>query len=599
MWAPDLDRLELRLKPLQGDDWHTYAMQPAGDGFFELTVESAEPGDLYRYRLPDGLEVPDPASRCQPEDVHGPSQVVDPHRFEWTDGSWSGRPWHETVLYELHVGAFTDAGTFEGVQSRLDHLAGLGVTAIELMPLADFPGARNWGYDGVLPFAPDSAYGSPDDLKRLVDAAHHRGLMVFVDVVYNHFGPEGNYLHRYASPFFTSAHRTPWGDAINFDRPGSRQVRDFFIDNALYWIEEMHVDGLRLDAVHAIRDGSDPSFLDELALTVAEHVRDRPNPNVHLVLENYANESGWLERAPDGGPRRFAAQWNDDVHHALHCLLTGESGGYYADFADTPARHLARGLAEGFAYQGERSLYSQAPRGTSSGHLPPAAFTNFLQNHDQIGNRAFGERLTELADERALRAAVAVLLLAPSPPLLFMGEELGCRQPFPFFCDFGEDLARAVSEGRRREFERFEAFRDPEVRARIPDPNARATYETAVIDWTVSQRPDHQRWLELYRRLLTLRHEEIVPRLVGCPGASARWRLFADSGLAVTWKMGDGSRLRLLANLGRSPVEAPAAGGRCLLAMDEGDAAGSNEGASTLRPYSVRWLLDDRPAATP
>src|SRR5262245_14150785 len=470
LWAPALAALTLRL-----DGLPDRAMTAVGDGWFETVVMEASAGTRYVYALPDGGTVPDPASRRQPDDVHGPSEIVDPAAFVWTDTAWRGRPFEDAVFYELHVGTFTPAGTFDGVARELDRLARLGITAIELMPLAESPGRRGWGYDGVYPFAPEASYGPPDALKRLVCAAHARGLMVFVDVVYNHFGPEGNYLARYAPAFFTPQYRTPWGDAIDFAGPSARVVRDFFMHNALYWLEEFHADGLRLDAVHAIHDPSRPHFLEELADTV--HRRIGGQRHVHLVLENDRNQAGLLARgtAPDR-PRWYTAQWNDDVHHAFHVLLTGEHSGYYADYADEPAAHLGRALTSGFAYQGEPSAFrGGAARGEPSAHLPPTAFVGFLQNHDQVGNRALGDRLAALAPALAPRTAMAVLLLAPSPPLLFMGEEWGATTPFPFFCDVGPELAPLVREGRRREFAHDPAFRD--TLDRLPDPTADATFQ--------------------------------------------------------------------------------------------------------------------------
>ncbi|HXV78023.1 MAG TPA: malto-oligosyltrehalose trehalohydrolase [Candidatus Polarisedimenticolaceae bacterium] len=589
LWAPGAARVDLVL----GDPRHGVEERETdrlADGFWQLE-HPAGAGTLYGYRVDGGPPVPDPASRYQPRDVHGPSEVIDPRSFAWNDAGWSGRPWEETVLYELHAGAFSRQGGYDGVRRGLDRLAALGVTAIELMPLSDFPGTRNWGYDGVLPYAPDSSYGRPDELKRLVAAAHRRGLMVFLDVVYNHFGPEGNYLHRYARPFFHPDATTPWGDAIRFDGPDSATVRRFFIHNALYWLEEYHLDGLRVDAVHAIHDESSPSFLDELAARVQAGPGARRH--VHLVLENVANEARWLRRAADDRtPRCYVAQWNDDVHHALHCLLTGERGGYYADFVVDPARRLARALAEGFAWQGEHSSYRGGPRGEASAHLPPTAFVGFLQNHDQVGNRAFGERLTVLAGERSLAAAVAVLLLAPAPPLLFMGEEYGCRRPFPFFCDFGPELARAVTEGRRRGLARFVEFAGAADRGRIPDPNLRATFESAVLDDDERETAVARRWLAHYRTLLELRRREIVPRLAGCAGHSGRWNLAGERTPRVEWELGDGAKLTLIAHLddGDGPrVELPR--GRLLWPATGPLAAGAE--THRLDAWEVLWLLDE------
>ena len=425
--------------------------------------------------------MPDPASRQQAEDVHGPSVVVDPRSYPWRTGNWRGRPWHEAVLYELHVGAFSASGDFDGVLHKLDWLERLGVTAIELMPIADFAGRRNWGYDGVLPFAPDRAYGASDSLKALIDAAHERGLMMFLDVVYNHFGPEGNYLGRYAPQFFTDRHQTPWGSAIDYTRP---VVRDFFIHNALYWLEEFRFDGLRLDAVHAIADDSSTHILTELAHRVRGACG--PDRHVHLVLENDANQVKLLGRP------HYDAQWNDDFHHASHVVLTREAEGYYVDYQRDPLQALGRALAEGFVFQGETSLHRDgAARGEPTRDLPLDAFVAFLQNHDQVGNRAFGERLAQLVRPELLKAAASILLLSPQVPLLFMGEEWASAKPFQFFCDFGGELAQAVRDGRRREFAKFPAFADPGVRDRIPDPNDVATFERSKLDWAEADRDSH------------------------------------------------------------------------------------------------------------
>ncbi len=590
LWAPAVADVALVLE--QRGRTRDLPMPAVGEGWFSVHVDDARAGDRYRFRLPDGLCVPDPASRRQPDGVHGASEVVDPTTFAWPDDRWRGRPFHEAVFYELHVGAFTASGTFGAAAERLAGLAALGVTAIELMPLATAPGTRNWGYDGVYPFAPEARYGSPNDLKRLVATAHAHGLMVFLDVVYNHFGPEGNYLASYAPTFFTRRHQTPWGDAIDFDGPESRAVRDFAIENALYWLEEFHLDGLRLDAVHAIHDTSARHVLAELAERVHRRIDGRA---IHLVLENDDNVARWLVR-DDGRPRWYAAQWNDDLHHALHVLLTGESDGYYADYAGDPIDRLGRALAEGFAYQGDPSPYrGGAPRGEPSRLLPPTAFVGFLQNHDQVGNRAFGERLVTLAPERALRAAVAILLLAPSPPLLFMGEEWGARQPFAFFCDFGGELADAVREGRRREFARFPAFADAAARARIPDPGDPETFARSVLDWADAAQPRHRRWLAHYRRLLAVRHRAIVPRLEGIGGAAGTWARLGDRGLEVRWRLADETTLVLLANLGGRTVPAAAPAGELLHATSRTVAPRLAAGA--LPPWSVACVL--APAGAP
>lgn len=587
LWAPSCDTLTVALETPDGLEQQT--MEAIGGGWFERVTDRAGPGTPYRFVLPDGLRVPDPASRFQPDDVQGSSRVVDPRSYAWQSAGWRGRPWHEAVIYELHVGAFTPDGNFDGVRRRLDHLAGLGITAVELMPLSDFPGRRNWGYDGVLPFAPDSAYGTPDDLKALIDAAHQRGMMMLLDVVYNHFGPEGNYLNAYARPFFTGRHHTPWGDAINFDGPDARPVRDFFIHNALYWLEEFRFDGLRLDAVHAIIDDSRPDILVELAETVHRRMDERGR-QVHLILENDDNAARYLERErnPDGRPRLYTAQWNDDFHHVAHALLTGESGGYYADYAEQPVAKLARALTEGFVYQGDPSPYRHdAPRGEPSAHLPPPAFVNFLQNHDQIGNRAFGERLAALAEPRPLRALAAITLLAPPVPLLFMGEEWGATEPFNFFCDFHDALADAVREGRRREFARFPEFADPAARSRIPDPNADTTFQRCRLDGAAREREPHAGWLAFTREALRVRATAIVPHL---PGTAAGQASRHGSALSVSWRLGDGRRLALLANLGPEVADGLAVPAGAVLFESE-PGLGSALAGGRLPGWSTVWFL--------
>jgi malto-oligosyltrehalose trehalohydrolase len=462
------------------------------------------------------------------------------------------------------------------------------------MPVADFPGRRGWGYDGVLLFAPDAAYGQPEDLKRMIAAAHAHGLMVFLDVVYNHFGPEGNFLHAYAPQFFTERHHTPWGAAINFDGPDARPVRDFFIHNALYWLEEYHCDGLRLDAAHAIRDDSRPDILTELA----ERARAGPGRtrHVHLVLENDKNAARYLERAPDGTARRYDAQWNDDLHHAFHVLLTGESDGYYADYNDDPTRRLGRCLAEGYAYQGEASRYrAHRARGEPSASLPPGAFVSFLQTHDQVGNRAFGERLAALAGEPALRAATLAWLLAPAPPLLFMGEEFGAATPFLYFCDYTGELAAAVRDGRRREFAHFAQFADPAARAVIPDPNDPGTWQRSKLEWDCVGQPPHARWLALYRRLLAVRHEQVAPRLRGMKGHAGRFQVLAHGALAVEWSLGDGSGLGLRLNLSSSEVALNARPTRALLECEPCEAEAALA-AGRLPGFAAACYLEARGA---
>lgn len=526
LWAPDRETVTLEI-----DGADAVAMRRDAEGWFTADAR-ARAGTRYRFRLADDLVVPDPASRAQSGGVHDWSVVTDPAAYRWRTPAWSGRPWEEMVIQEVHVGAL---GGFAAVADTLPALVDLGITAIELMPVGAFGGTRNWGYDGVLPYAVAEPYGTPDALKALIDRAHDLGLSVLLDVVYNHFGPDGNYLGAYATGFFHADGDTPWGAAVAVDRP---PVARFFVDNALMWLGEYRIDGLRFDAVHAI---ADDAFLDAMATEIRATFADR---HVHLVLENERNDAERLR------PGAYDAQWNDDFHNVLHVLLTGETSAYYADFADRPAERLARCLAEGFVYQGE-SAHDGRARGTSSAHLPPSAFVAFLQNHDQVGNRALGERLTVLADPGKLRAATALLLLGPQIPLLFMGDDNGSEAPFLFFTDFHDDLAAAVREGRRREFAKFAAFADPDARDRIPDPNAIATFDAS------RPRPgqEAESWRDLYRTLLTIRRDQIVPRLRGTLAIGAE--AIGQGGVVARWRMGDGAILTIALNLGDDRVEFP------------------------------------------
>jgi malto-oligosyltrehalose trehalohydrolase len=569
LWAPAAHRVDLMLD-------RPHPMPRGANGWYELDIRGTTAGTLYKFRIDGELEVPDPASAFQPRDVFGPSEVI-AHDFAWRAAAWRGRPWHEAVFLELHVGAFTPAGTFHSAIDKLDHVVETGITAIELMPIADFAGSRNWGYDGVLLFAPDSVYGRPEDLKTLIDAAHARGLMVFLDVVYNHFGPEGNYLGRYAPAFFAEA-QTPWGSAIDYRVP---QVRAFAIENALLWLRDYRFDGLRLDAVHAIIQPGEPSVLIELSRAVGE-LAAKSGRAIHLVLENDDNAAQLLDPFADPPHGKYRAQWNDDYHHAWHVLLTGETRGYYGDYADAPDAHLARVLASGFAYQGEPSRHRQGRRrGEPTGELPPTAFVGFLQNHDQIGNRPLGDRLTALAPETALEAALAVTLIAPMPPLMFMGEEWGSMQPFPFFCDFSGDLAEAVRRGRKAEFK--EAY--ARLGGEWPDPLTPETFRSAVLDWSAREREPQRRRLELVRRLLRVRDTEIVPRLAGIGGGHARTER-TGGGITAEWRLDDGSSLRLVANLTPDVVAriGSAAPGRPIW----GGAA-----PKELGPWSVHWAIGE------
>jgi maltooligosyltrehalose trehalohydrolase len=539
IWAPAARRVQLALGSSLTE------LKPTANGWFETFAPGVRAGSRYRFRIDDEIDVPDPASRFQPEGVGAPGEIVASDAFNGVNTTWRGRDWHEAVMYELHVGTFTREGTYVAAISRLDDLARLGVTAIELLPLNTFPGRRGWGYDGVLLYAPHAAYGRPEDLKRFVQAAHERNLMVLVDVVYNHFGPEGNYLHRYAPEFFTSVHKTPWGSAINFAHP---VVRQFFIQNALYWLDEFQLDGLRVDAVHAMFDEGDTHFIDELV----DSVQRGPgcDRQVHVVLENHHNEARRLGRKG----KVLVAQWNDDFHHPLHILLTGESDGYYCSYADAPVKHLGRVLAEGFAYQGEVYPFESKPRGESSRTLPPTAFVNFLQNHDQIGNRAFGDRLAALSTPEKSRAGLAILLLSPQVPMLFMGEEYGAPQPFLYFCDYQGELAAAVREGRRSEFAAFGAFADERQREKIPDPNSPETFISSQLDAQDRQRPAHREWLAYTRELLRIRAEKIVPLLPTIVAGCGAFEIEGQA-LTVSWTTIGKGKLVLQANFGDTPAK--------------------------------------------
>ena len=536
LWAPSANHVSLRL-PGQ-----SLAMEQREGGWHELSAQ-APAGTPYSFELPDGLTVPDPASRMQEDDVHGPSLVTDPESYEWQHSEWIGRPWHEAVIYEVHAGLL---GGFKGVQDRLPELAQLGVTVIELMPLSDVPGPRNWGYDGVLPYAPDRAFGTPDELKALVDAAHGLGLMVMLDVVYNHFGPDGAYVHAFAKPFFREDIKTPWGASIDFRRP---EVRDYFEQNAIYWINEFRFDGLRFDAVHAI---SEQDFLVEMADTIRTAAEGR---HVHLVLENEDNQASLLRATPDS--RVYDAQWADDLHHCLHVLLTHETEGYYEDFQDA-TELLARALSEGFAYQGQLAPHLGRTRGEPSKHLPPTAFVVCLQNHDQIGNRAMGERLTTLAPRPALDAAMALLLLCPHIPLLFMGEEYASTTPFLFFTSHNDELAGLVREGRRAEFKSFAAFQDEKRRELIPDPNAEGTFNASR-----PQKTDPA-YSESMSNLLRLRREHVMPGLPGCRSLGAE--VLGQGAVKAAWTLGTGQALTIVVNLGAEPVDVQPAGRTTLFA---------------------------------
>lgn len=571
LWAPSIDAVHVKV----GD--REYPMAAAEDGWFHSEVHRAPDGTTYQFVMPDGLHVPDPASRQQADDVHGASIVRRPPPP--TEITRAHVPWESSVIYETHVGTATPEGTFTALISELPVLRDCGITVLELLPVADFPGAWNWGYDGVLPFAPDRRYGTPDELRALVSAAHRLGMAVWMDVVYNHFGPEGNYLYVYARDFFSEAIETPWGAGIDFSVP---QVRQFFVENACYWTAEFGIDGLRVDAVHAIEDESTPHFITELVQTVK---RSATAP-VAVVLENERNESRYLRGADDTAAD---AQWNDDLHHALHVLVTGQTTGYYGAYAAQPEQMLMRALREGFIYQGEPSpTHGGAARGEPSGDLSPLRFISFLQNHDQIGNRAFGERITTLAPAAAVEAALAVVLLAPQVPMLFMGELWLSQTPFQFFCDFAPDLAKNVREGRRREF----GLDD------LPDPTAAATRDVSRPGVHRAQHSDGEP--SVVPELLRIRHTELVPMLSSITRASAHGG--GEEAVTVAWEaetvrwvmvlnLTDGARpISAVLPLPETPPLWPAATGTAVTdaATTDTTATDATANITNAEPWSVR-----------
>ncbi len=504
VWAPKAETVDVHVIspfdgyfPLKGDEW----------GYFTGTATHRDlvPANVrYMYRLDKGMERPDPASRFQPEGVHGPSAVIE-DGFDWTDDNWFGLPLDHYIFYELHVGTFTPQGTFDKIISYLDYLVDLGITAIELMPVAQFPGNRNWGYDGVYPFAVQNSYGGPKGLKRLVDACHQKGLAVVLDVVYNHLGPEGNYLNDFGF-YFSDRYRTPWGNHINFDGPYSDEVRRYFIENAVDWFTRYHIDALRLDAVHAIMDFSAMPFLQELTQIIGQLGR-KYNRKLHLFPESAANDVRLIKSPADGG-YGMDAQWNDDFHHALHTVLTGEKDGYYTDFGHID--QMAKALTHGFVYDGTYSEFRKRRHGNYSGDLPGQKFIVFSQNHDQVGNRATGDRLIHLVPESAITLAASVVLLSPYLPLLFMGEEYGETAPFPYFVSHSDpELIQAVRDGRQKEFESFKWEGSP------PDPQEISTFESARLttkDCMASDRNQNIR--RYYQALIRLRKEVLIPAFI-------------------------------------------------------------------------------------
>jgi len=551
LWAPSAQRIDLVSEP-NGGERRLFDMQRDDAGWWQVSCDQVAVGGAYGFRVDGDTVVPDPAARAQMGGVHSLSKLVDPTAYAWRTKDWNGRPWEEAVFYELHTGTFTPEGTFAAIIDKLDYLKQVGITAIELLPVAQFAGRRGWGYDSVLLYCPHQAYGGVAGLKQLVDAAHERGLMVFLDVVYNHFGPDGNYIGAYASSFFHQDIHTAWGAAIAYEE---QPVRDFMIENALFWLQEYRIDGLRLDAIDSIRDTTDTPLVQELAARVRAAF---PGRHVHLTTEDDRNISWHVERGPQSEALLISGEWNDDFHHCAHVLATHETEGYYADYSRQSVEQMARSLATGFVFQGQHSDHRNRDVGTSSAHLPPTAFVNFLQNHDQIGNRAFGDRLTTLASQRMVECLDVILLLSPQIPLLFMGEEYGETRPFSFFTDFHGELADLVREGRRNEFKKFAVFHDADQRKLIPDPNAAATFEACKLDWDAQTQPIHHNRLVRTQQLLQKRQASIVPLLKGAPANGGASHSNVDTrAFTVSWTLNNGAVLLLFANLDEQPWSVP------------------------------------------
>ncbi len=578
LFAPAAEQVRLAVGEHAADAREPVEMRACDGGWHELAVPDAGGGTRYQFVLPDGTRVPDPASRCAPLGVHGPSEVVNP-QFAWKDAEWRGRAWREAVLYELHVGTFTQEGTFRAAAEKLDFLEELGVTAIELMCICAFAGERSWGYDGVQWFAPDATYGRPEDLKAFVDAAHARGMMVLLDVVYNHFGPEGNYIPLYFPQIFSKEHTTAWGPGLSFDGAGCREVREFVVENAVFWVEEFHVDGLRVDASHALIDDSPKHILDEISERVQAAAGER---QVHLILEN-EKAIGRLLKRDVKGRTLYRAQWNHAVDHIIGLAMTGD-----CDAANEQQQHdteeLARALAEGF-FAGDVSCSAE-----DSTTIPPTAFVDFTQTHDLVGNRVFGERLCELATPEAVRAASAVVLMLPQIPMLFMGQEWAATSPFPFFSDFGGELAEAVRRGRCAQLKR-ESNADDATLARAPDPQAESTFFSAKLCWEELDDPAHREKVDWCRQVLAARRERIIPLLNGMTERCGRYDVLGVGQFVCEWTVRESGMLRLMANLCRSGSGAFGPCDRDEVLWLQGRQA--EDGG--LAPWTVRWSFRRTP----
>jgi maltooligosyltrehalose trehalohydrolase len=573
VWAPLVSKVEVHIV---SPEEQTFPLARNAQGYHQAIVDGVAPGCHYFYRLDSEKERPDPASRFQPAGVHGPSEVVASY-FPWGDQGWSGLPLEEYIIYELHVGTFTREGTFEVIIPHLDELKELGITAVELMPVAPFPGNRNWGYDGVYPFAVQDSYGGPQGLRRLVSACHQQGLAVILDVVYNHFGPEGNYVADFG-PYFTERYQTPWGAALNFDGPHSDEVRRFFIENAVYWLTEFHIDALRLDALHSILDISSYPLIEELAVRFHEQA-GKLKRRAYLIGESVANDAR-LIREPEQGGYGLDAQWNDDFHHSLHVLLTGEQNGYYQDFGGL--EHLVRAFQEGFVYSGQYSRYRKRRHGVTSRDIPAHRFVVFAQNHDQVGNRMKSQRLSQLVPFEGLKLAAGVALLSPFIPLLFMGEEYGEKAPFAYFVSHSEPaLIEAVRRGRSEEFASFE------WPGEIPDPQDEATFLSAKLDHKLCGEGWHRTLLEFYRELIRLRKE--TPALARLSKETMTVRGLEDRILLVQ-RWSEGSQAVLVFNLsqGQSPVAIPMPPGRWHKKLDSAEERWWGKGSAIPKQLDIK-----------
>jgi maltooligosyltrehalose trehalohydrolase len=574
VWAPRASSVEISFSEPRD---RKVSMQPAERGYFRAIVDDVAPGALYRYRLNGETERPDPASRSQPQGVHGPSQIVD-DRYEWNVSNWRGLPLEKYVIYEVHVGTFTTEGTFDAIIPRLARLRELGITAMELMPVAQFPGDRNWGYDGVYPFAVQSSYGGPAALKRLVDECHRHEIAVVLDVVYNHLGPEGNYLAEFA-PYFTDSYATPWGSAINFDQAGSDEVRHYFIENALQWIVDFRIDALRLDAVHAIVDLSARPFLGELRAVVhtkaAELGRD-----VQLILESNRNDSRMI-RSDAAGGWGYDAVWNDDFHHSLHVLLTGEREGYYEDYSGV--EDLAGCIRDGFLYAGRYSSFRQMSYGRSSKDIPAKRFVVFTQDHDQIGNRRLGDRLSQTLSVEQLKLAAGTVLLSPFIPMLFMGEEYAESAPFQYFVSHGDaELIEAVRRGRKEEFERFGWSED------APDPQDESTFLESKLNWDLQKEGSHRALWDFYRELLRLRRE--LPPLARLDKESLKVTTLAHEKVLSVRRWATSGQVLIMLHFdgGWTDLALPVPSGRWRKLLDSSDTPPSDGGGPAHESFEAR-----------